>query len=70
MQIFKKTTTIDFLGARKYALILSSTLIVISLLSIVFRGLSLGIDFTGGTLVIRVPVDPSVEAPGARILAG
>jgi preprotein translocase subunit SecF len=60
MQIFKKTTHIDFLGSRKLALIFSSVLIVIALVSLLMRGLSLGIDFTGGTLVevgFSKPVD-------------
>ena len=51
MQIFKKTTHIDFIGKRNLALIFSATLIVIALVSLVARGLSFGIDFTGGTLV-------------------
>ncbi len=51
MQIFSKTTTFDFMGGRKLALIFSATLMVIALGSIIARGLNLGIDFTGGTLV-------------------
>ncbi len=51
MQIFKKDTTFDFMGKRRLAAILSTTLIIISLVSIVTRGLNLGVDFTGGTLV-------------------
>jgi preprotein translocase subunit SecF len=42
---------IDFLGNRKYTLALSCLLIVISLGSLIMKGLPLGIDFTGGTLV-------------------
>ena len=51
MQIFKKTTTFDFMGSRKTALIFSSVLLLIALVAIISRGLNLGIDFTGGTLV-------------------
>ena len=51
MQFFKRDTHIDFMGKRMLALIFSGTLIVIALGSLVFRGLNLGIDFTGGTLV-------------------
>jgi len=51
MRLFKSTSAIDFMGKRHYALILSSLLIVVSLASLAFRGLALGIDFTGGTLI-------------------
>ena len=51
MQFFKRDTHIDFMGKRMLALVFSGTLIVIALGSLVFRGLNLGIDFTGGTLV-------------------
>lgn len=43
--------TIDFLSKRKLALIFSAVLISIALISLIARGLVLGIDFTGGTLV-------------------
>ncbi|MCF6203779.1 MAG: protein translocase subunit SecF [Methylococcaceae bacterium] len=42
---------IDFLGKRKIALIISSILIIVSIISLIANGLKLGIDFTGGTLV-------------------
>ncbi len=51
MQIFKKDTTFDFMGKRRVAAVLSTILIIIALVSIVTRGLNLGVDFTGGTLV-------------------
>ena len=40
---------IDFLGLRKYAFLISGSLIVLSLISFIFRGVELGIDFKGGT---------------------
>lgn len=51
MQLFKKATKFDFMGARKSAMGLSLALIVVSLGSLGFRGLDFGIDFTGGTLI-------------------
>lgn len=42
---------IDFVGKRKYAMILSAFLLAVSIVSIGFQGLKLGIDFTGGTLI-------------------
>ena len=51
MQFFKNVTTIDFLGRQKNAFVFSIVLIVCSTASLGVRGLNLGIDFTGGTLV-------------------
>ena len=51
MQLLKDKLNIDFMGKRKLALILSSVFIVISIVAMLARGLNLGIDFTGGTLV-------------------
>lgn len=42
---------IDFLGKRKLAMTFSSLLLLVSLVSLIMNGLTLGIDFTGGTLV-------------------
>lgn len=46
-----KNFHIDFLGKRKIAMVFSLILIIISLASLAIRGLTFGIDFTGGTLV-------------------
>jgi len=43
--------TIDFVGKRMYAVILSTVLIALSVFSLSTNGLKLGIDFTGGTLI-------------------
>lgn len=51
MEFFSKKTTIDFMGKRKLAILLSLALILISLGSLAVRGLNFGIDFTGGTLI-------------------
>ena len=44
-------TDIDFMQWRKYALILSVTLVCLSLASLFIKQLNLGLDFTGGSLV-------------------
>ena len=51
MKILKSKQNIDFMGKRQIALVFSLVLIAIAIGSIVARGLSLGIDFTGGTLI-------------------
>ena len=53
MRLFKQKTNIDFLGQsrRKIALGISALMIVVSIASLVTRGLEFGIDFTGGILL-------------------
>jgi preprotein translocase subunit SecF len=53
MRLIKQETSIDFLGARrrKLALGLSLIMVVVSIVSIMTRGLDFGIDFTGGILL-------------------
>jgi len=46
-----QTTNIDFIGNRKIALTFSAILTIISIVSLATRGLHMGIDFTGGTLL-------------------
>ncbi len=51
MKIFKSTLNYDFISKRKLAFSLSAIVILICLVSIFTRGLNLGVDFTGGTLI-------------------
>jgi preprotein translocase subunit SecF len=51
MQILQGSSTIKFMSKRKIALALSLTLIIISIASLIARGLNFGIDFTGGYLI-------------------
>ena len=51
MQIIKRGLNIDFMGRRQIAIGISVALMLIAIGSIVARGLNLGIDFTGGTLI-------------------
>ncbi|MBU1099908.1 MAG: protein translocase subunit SecF [Bacteroidetes bacterium] len=57
----------DFLGKRKIAFMISATLIGLSLISLLFRGLELGIDFKGGT-EIALNFDNPVEISEVREL--
>jgi len=46
-----KQTNINFMGKRHWWMALSVTLVILSIVAIVTRGLNFGIDFTGGTVV-------------------
>jgi preprotein translocase subunit SecF len=50
MELFPNTS-IDFMRQRRIAVIFSAVLLAVSVLSLAVRGLELGIDFTGGTLI-------------------
>ncbi len=67
MQILGHKTKIDFMGKRKLAMVFSILLILLSIGSLATRGLSFGIDFTGGTL-IEVAYPDSAELGGIRDL--
>lgn len=51
---FMANTKFNFIAKRKYSYIISGALVLISIISLCTRGLSLGIDFSGGrTYVVR-----------------
>jgi len=51
MRIFKGNLNIDFMGKRYITVVLSGLMIVVAVGALITRGLNLGIDFTGGTLI-------------------
>jgi len=51
MQLLANVPKIKFMQWRKQAMMVSGVFLLICLVSIMFRGLNLGIDFTGGTLI-------------------
>ncbi len=63
MELLKHKSEIQFMGQRRGWLTLSALLILISLGSLLFRGLNFGVDFTGGLLMevgFAKPVDLQV----------
>jgi preprotein translocase subunit SecF len=65
MQLLKTNSVIDFMGKRNVAMIFSAILLLGAVGSIVTRGLSMGIDFTGGTL-IEVGYTQDANLPAIR----
>jgi preprotein translocase subunit SecF len=51
MEFFSHKTTIDFMAQRNRAFLFSLSLLIFSVSSLVFKGLELGMDFTGGVQV-------------------
>ncbi|MDH5258783.1 MAG: protein translocase subunit SecF, partial [Gammaproteobacteria bacterium] len=51
MQFLANVPNINFMSKSKPALMMSGIILLVCLGSIIFRGLNLGIDFTGGTLI-------------------
>lgn len=71
MQLLSKITTIDFIGARKIAAVISALLIAAGIYSLSTTGLNYGIDFTGGTKVeLAYPNDVSVVDLRATLESG
>ena len=69
MQILKRGQLIDFMGKRQLAVMISAVFMVIVIGSIFARGLDLGIDFTGGTLIEVGYVEPAELASVREALA-
>ena len=64
MRIFENTD-FDFVGKQKIAFVFSGTLILLSLISLLTRGLETGIDFQGGTEIV-LAMDEAIRPGDAR----
>lgn len=65
MRILISNLNIDFMGKRKLAMAISAIVLVIAAAALIIRGLTFGIDFTGGTL-IEVGYQQAVETASVR----
>jgi preprotein translocase subunit SecF len=50
-QIFKSENTISFMSWRKVAMVFSALMMLASVSLVTTKGLNLGLDFTGGTVI-------------------
>jgi preprotein translocase subunit SecF len=67
MDFFKHDLNLDFMGKWRYAMVISGVMLLVSVGSLLTRGLNLGIDFTGGTL-IEVAYPQAVDLDNVRSL--
>ena len=66
LRIIKSNTNINFMRIKKLTLCISSILFFLSLSLILIKGLNLGIDFTGGSL-IEVRFKENIDLNNLRI---
>lgn len=69
MELIRPGTRIDFIGYRKYAYVFSAVLIIISIISIAWKGMNYGIDFAGG-LEMQVAFKSAVKTEDLRKALG
>jgi preprotein translocase subunit SecF len=64
-RLYRGETRFDFIGARKRWYLASGIILVICVISIIFRGFNFGIDFAGGDSY-QLPVRPGVTLQDVR----
>ncbi len=63
LRLVSQNSNINFIGLRYAAYVVSFFIIIASIGLTAQRGLNMGIDFTGGTMIeVRTPVEPNLEA--------
>ncbi len=66
-RLYHGETAVDFYGRRKWGLIFSGALLLITVISLIFNGLNLGIDFEGG-VAWEVPAQTFTIDQAAAVL--
>ena len=62
MEIFRVKKDIPFMKYSKISAVISTTAFILAVLFIIFRGLNLGVDFTGGTMMeVSYPEAANIE---------
>jgi preprotein translocase subunit SecF len=65
MRFFSQVPNFDFMGKRRIAMIVSTIAVIVSIGSLVVRGLEFGVDFTGG-VIMEVAYADSVDLAKVR----
>lgn len=65
MEFFNPKSNVDFMGARKWAALLSIFIFLVSITALLMNGLKWGLDFTGGTQ-IQVAYTQAADLPSIR----
>ncbi|MGO9060575.1 MAG: protein translocase subunit SecF [Candidatus Binataceae bacterium] len=65
LQLIPADVNIDFVGKRKFFVLLSTAINIAAILLLIFKGLNYGVDFNGGT-VVQVHVNRATSAEDLR----
>ena len=65
LQLIPADVNIDFVGKRKFFVLLSTAINIAAILLLFFKGLNYGVDFNGGT-VVQVRVNRPTTAEDLR----
>jgi len=69
VEFFRRKTSFPFMHTRKVWYALSIVLVLVSIGSLMFRGLNLGVDFTGGvTVQVSFPTDAKRDAVSQALM--
>lgn len=68
-KLYHGETRYDFVGKRRIGFVISGVLLLVTLVSLLFQGLNLGLDFKGG-VAWEVPAKGEISADAARTILG